>query len=130
MAVPWCSSPFPTKDVHDASEHAFHCVYDNCSDLHITLCFPTLDSFTTKDELGKAGPPLLTPGQMGESSESFSGPEDEAPREYQANDSDSDGPILYTDDDDDDDEEDEDDDGSGESKTISKRWRSKQCSES
>jgi phosphatase and actin regulator 3 len=60
---------------------------------------------------------------MGDSSESFSAPEDEAPREYQANDSDSDGPILYTDDDD---EEDDDDDSSGESKTISKRWRSKQ----
>lgn len=44
---------------------------------------------------------------MGDSSESFSAPEDEAPREYQANDSDSDGPILYTDDDD---EEDDDDD--------------------
>lgn len=43
---------------------------------------------------------------MGDSSESFSAPEDEAPREYQANDSDSDGPILYTDDDD---EEDDDD---------------------
>ncbi|GAB1294917.1 Phosphatase and actin regulator [Apodemus speciosus] len=73
--------------------------------------------FTTKDELGKAGPQLLTPEQMGDSSESFSGPEDEAPREYQANDSDSDGPILYTDDDD---EEDDDDDGSGESALASK----------
>lgn len=73
--------------------------------------------FTTKDELGKAGPQLLTPGQMGDSSESFSAPEDEAPREYQANDSDSDGPILYTDDDD---EEDDDDDGSGESALASK----------
>lgn len=74
--------------------------------------------FTTKDELGKAGPQLLTPGQMGDSSESFSAPEDEAPREYQANDSDSDGPILYTDDDDEDD--DDDDDGSGESALASK----------
>ncbi|XP_029338245.1 phosphatase and actin regulator 2 isoform X9 [Mus caroli] len=73
--------------------------------------------FTTKDELGKAGPQLLTPGQMGDSSESFSAPEDEAPREYQANDSDSDGPILYTDDDD---EEDDDDDSSGESALASK----------
>ncbi|NP_001181995.1 phosphatase and actin regulator 2 isoform B [Mus musculus] len=70
--------------------------------------------FTTKDELG---PQLLTPGQMGDSSESFSAPEDEAPREYQANDSDSDGPILYTDDDD---EEDDDDDSSGESALASK----------
>ncbi|XP_052607025.1 phosphatase and actin regulator 2 isoform X4 [Peromyscus californicus insignis] len=69
--------------------------------------------FTTKDELGKAGPL----GQMGDSSESFSAPEDEAPREYQSNDSDSDGPILYTDDDE---EEDDDDDGSGESALASK----------
>lgn len=75
--------------------------------------------FTTKDELGKAGPQLLTPGQVGDLSESFSAPEDEAPREYQGNDSDSDGPILYTDDDDDD-EEDDDDDGSGESALASK----------
>ncbi|XP_021080111.1 phosphatase and actin regulator 2 isoform X5 [Mesocricetus auratus] len=72
---------------------------------------------TTKDELGKAGPQLLTPGEMGDSSESFSAPEDEAPRDYQANDSDSDGPILYTDDDE---EEDDDDDGSGESALASK----------
>ncbi|XP_046525328.1 phosphatase and actin regulator 2 isoform X2 [Equus quagga] len=74
--------------------------------------------FTTKDELGKAAPQLLTPGLMGESSKSFSAPEDEGRREYQANDSDSDGPILYTDDDDD--EEDEDEDGSGESALASK----------
>ncbi|XP_052025317.1 phosphatase and actin regulator 2 isoform X5 [Apodemus sylvaticus] len=77
--------------------------------------------FTTKDELGKAGPQLLTSGQMGDSSESFSAPEDEAPREYQANDSDSDGPILYTDDDDE--EDDDDDDGSGESALASKIQR-------
>ncbi|XP_059948419.1 phosphatase and actin regulator 2-like [Mesoplodon densirostris] len=74
--------------------------------------------FTTKDELGKAAPQLLTPGLMEESSESFSASEDEGQREYQANDSDSDGPILYTDDDDD--EEDEDEDGSGESALVSK----------
>ncbi|XP_058524382.1 phosphatase and actin regulator 2 isoform X2 [Ochotona princeps] len=74
--------------------------------------------FTTKDELGKAAPQLLTPGLMGDPSESFSAPEDESPREYQANDSDSDGPILYTDDDDE--EEDEDEDGSGESALASK----------
>lgn len=73
--------------------------------------------FTTKDGLGKAGPQLLTPGQMGDSLESFSATEEEAPREYQANDSDSDGPILYTDDDD---EEDDDDDGTGESALASK----------
>ncbi|XP_063144730.1 phosphatase and actin regulator 2 isoform X10 [Rattus norvegicus] len=73
--------------------------------------------FTTKDGPGKAGPQLLTPGQMGDSLESFSAPEDEAPREYQANDSDSDGPILYTDDDD---EEDDDDDSTGESALASK----------
>lgn len=72
--------------------------------------------FTTKDELGKAAPQLLTPGLMGESSESFSAPEDEGRREYQANDSDSDGPILYTDDDDDE----EDEDGSGEGALASK----------
>lgn len=86
--------------------------------LHITLCFLALHSFATKDELGKAGPQLLTPGQTGDTSESFSAPEDETPREYQSNDSDSDGPILYTDDDE---EEDDDDDGSGESKNISKK---------
>uniref|UniRef100_A0A8C3VH71 Phosphatase and actin regulator n=1 Tax=Catagonus wagneri TaxID=51154 RepID=A0A8C3VH71_9CETA len=74
--------------------------------------------FSTKDELGKAAPQLLTPGLMGESSESITASEDEGPREYQANDSDSDGPILYTDDDDD--EEDEDEDGSGESALASK----------
>ncbi|XP_039086815.1 phosphatase and actin regulator 2 isoform X1 [Hyaena hyaena] len=76
------------------------------------------DSFTTKDEPGKAAPHLLTPGLVGESSESFSASEDEGQREYQANDSDSDGPVLYTDDDDD--EEDEDEDGSGESALASK----------
>ncbi|XP_019509289.1 PREDICTED: phosphatase and actin regulator 2 [Hipposideros armiger] len=73
-------------------------------------------SFTTKEELGKAAPQLLVPGLMGDSSESFSAPEDEGQREYRANDSDSDGPILYTDDDDDD----EDEDGSGESALASK----------
>nr|XP_019600027.1 PREDICTED: phosphatase and actin regulator 2 isoform X6 [Rhinolophus sinicus] len=73
--------------------------------------------FTTKDEVGKAAPQLLSPGLMGDSSESFSASEDEGQREYRANDSDSDGPILYTDDDD---EEDEDEDGSGESALASK----------
>ncbi|XP_004846093.1 phosphatase and actin regulator 2 isoform X2 [Heterocephalus glaber] len=73
--------------------------------------------FITKDELEKAAPQLLTPGLMGESSESLSAPEDEGTREYQANDSDSDGPILYTDDDE---EEDEDEDGGGESALASK----------
>ncbi|XP_042637975.1 phosphatase and actin regulator 2 [Orycteropus afer afer] len=73
--------------------------------------------FSTKDELGKAAPQFLIPGLMGESSESFSAPEDGGPREYQANDSDSDGPILYTDEDED---EDEDEDDSGESALASK----------
>ncbi|XP_049758546.1 phosphatase and actin regulator 2 isoform X2 [Elephas maximus indicus] len=73
--------------------------------------------FTTKDELGKAAPQLLIPGLMEQPSESFSALEDEGQREYQANDSDSDGPILYTDDDE---EEDEDEDGSGESALASK----------
>ncbi|XP_010624915.1 phosphatase and actin regulator 2 [Fukomys damarensis] len=73
--------------------------------------------FITKDELEKAASQLLTPGLMGESSESLSAPEDEGTREYQANDSDSDGPILYTDDDE---EEDEDEDGGGESALASK----------
>ncbi|XP_042537422.1 phosphatase and actin regulator 2 isoform X3 [Dipodomys spectabilis] len=67
--------------------------------------------FMTKDEMEKAGPQLLAPGLMGESSE------EDGPQEYQATDSDSDGPILYTDDDE---EEDEDDDGSGESTLASK----------
>lgn len=93
-------------------------IHKNCSVPHITLCFIALHSSATKDELGKAGPQLLTPRQTGDSSESFSAPEDETPREYQSNDSDSDGPILYTDDDE---EEDDDDDGSGESKNISKK---------
>ncbi|KAM9667251.1 phosphatase and actin regulator 2 isoform 1-T1 [Trichechus inunguis] len=75
--------------------------------------------FTTKDELGKAAPQLLIPGLLGESSESFSAPEDEGQRDYQANDSDSDGPILYTDDDEEEDE-DEDEDGSEESALASK----------
>ncbi|KAM9233329.1 phosphatase and actin regulator 2 isoform 1-T1 [Dugong dugon] len=75
--------------------------------------------FTTKDELGKAAPQLLIAGLLGESSESFSAPEDEGQRDYQANDSDSDGPILYTDDDEEEDE-DEDEDGSGESALASK----------
>ncbi|XP_036104940.1 phosphatase and actin regulator 2 isoform X1 [Molossus molossus] len=66
---------------------------------------------TTKDELGRAQ--LLAPGLLGEASES---PEDEGQREYRANDSDSDGPVLYTDDDD----EDEDEGGSGESALASK----------
>uniref|UniRef100_A0A8C0JJT7 Phosphatase and actin regulator n=1 Tax=Canis lupus dingo TaxID=286419 RepID=A0A8C0JJT7_CANLU len=73
---------------------------------------------TTKDEPGKVASQLLPPQLMGESSGSFSALEDEGQREYQANDSDSDGPVLYTDDDDD--EEDEDEDGSGESALASK----------
>ncbi|KAM4866514.1 phosphatase and actin regulator 2 isoform 4-T4 [Thomomys bottae] len=67
--------------------------------------------FMTKEEMEKAGPQLLSAELMGESSE------DDGPREYQATDSDSDGPILYTDDDE---EEDEDEDGSGESTLASK----------
>lgn len=82
------------------------------------LCFCALNSFAAKDELRKAAPQLLAPGLMGDSSESFSAPEDEGHRESRATDSDSDGPILYTDDDDDDDEEGED--GSGESALASK----------
>ncbi|XP_057345123.1 phosphatase and actin regulator 2 isoform X6 [Manis pentadactyla] len=74
--------------------------------------------FTTKDEPGKAVPQQLSPGLMGEPSGSISTPEDTSPREYQANDSDSDGPVLYTDDDDD--EEDDDEDGNGESALASK----------
>ncbi|XP_032263644.1 phosphatase and actin regulator 2 isoform X4 [Phoca vitulina] len=76
--------------------------------------------FTTKDEPGKVAAQLLTPGLTGESSESFSAPEDEGQREAQANDSDSDGPVLYTDDDDD---EEEEEDGSGESALASKIQR-------
>lgn len=59
---------------------------------------------------------------MGEPSGSISTPQDTSPREYQANDSDSDGPVLYTDDDDD--EEDDDEDGNGESKSLQEvgRW--------
>ncbi|XP_027977159.1 phosphatase and actin regulator 2 isoform X1 [Eumetopias jubatus] len=74
------------------------------------------ECFTTKDEPGKVVPQLPTSGLTGESSESFSAPEDEGQREDQANDSDSDGPVLYTDDDDDEEEE----EGSGESALASK----------
>ncbi|XP_027457226.1 phosphatase and actin regulator 2 isoform X5 [Zalophus californianus] len=74
------------------------------------------ECFTTKDEPGKVAPQLPTSGLTGESSESFSAPEDEGQREDQANDSDSDGPVLYTDDDDDEEEE----EGSGESALASK----------
>ncbi|XP_049978174.1 phosphatase and actin regulator 2 isoform X2 [Alexandromys fortis] len=91
------TTPYSSADLTGSREHA--------------------QCFATKDELGKAGPQLLTPGQAGDSSESFSAPEGETPREYQSNDSDSDGPILYTDDDE---EEDDDDDGSGESALASK----------
>lgn len=91
------TTPYSSADLTGSREHA--------------------QCFATKDELGKAGPQLLTPGQMGDSSESFIAPEGETPREYQSNDSDSDGPILYTDDDE---EEDDDDDGSGESALASK----------
>ncbi|XP_041536101.1 phosphatase and actin regulator 2 isoform X3 [Microtus oregoni] len=91
------TTPYSSADLTGSREHA--------------------QCFATKDELGKAGPQLLTPGQVGDSSESFSAPEGETPREYQSNDSDSDGPILYTDDDE---EEDDDDDGSGESALASK----------
>lgn len=91
------TTPYSSADLTGSREHA--------------------QCFATKDELGKAGPQLLTPGQTGDSSESFSAPEGETPREYQSNDSDSDGPILYTDDDE---EEDDDDDGSGESALASK----------
>lgn len=104
------------KVVHDTSMLCIVLLFMRIA-LHFMLpsaFFFALHSFTTKDELGKAGPL----GQMGDSSESFSAPEDEAPREYQSNDSDSDGPILYTDDDE---EEDDDDDGSGESKKFSKK---------
>ncbi|XP_068963574.1 phosphatase and actin regulator 2 isoform X6 [Petaurus breviceps papuanus] len=71
---------------------------------------------TTKEELIKDAPRLMIPVLMGESSESLSSTEIEVRRENQANDSDSDGPILYTDDDDDD----EDEDDSGESALASK----------
>ncbi|CAO2628421.1 Phosphatase and actin regulator 2 [Lemmus lemmus] len=91
------TTPYSSADLTGSREHA--------------------QCFATKDELGKAGPQLLTPGQTADSSESFSTLEDETPREYQSNDSDSDGPILYTDDDE---EEDDDDDSSGESALASK----------
>ncbi|XP_054991534.1 phosphatase and actin regulator 2 isoform X4 [Sorex araneus] len=76
----------------------------------------TLKCVSTKDERGKPALQLLTPGLVGKCSEIFSASEEEGQKEYQANDSDSDGPILYTDDDD----EDEDEDGSGESALASK----------
>ena len=111
----WLVSAFSFHSPKDAYEtRALSPVLVSCSRVALSFtpppCVCAFHSFTTKDELGKAAPRLLTPGLMGESSE------DEGQREYQANDSDSDGPILYTDDDDD--EEDEDEDGSGESKTF------------
>ncbi|KAM6185569.1 phosphatase and actin regulator 2 isoform 4-T4 [Rhynchocyon petersi] len=99
----WTEEPTNTTTVHSGPGFSVNRENEKC--------------FTTKDELGKPAPQLLSPGLMGESSESFSAPEDEGQREYQANDSDSDGPILYTDDDE---EEDEDEDGSGESALASK----------
>ncbi|XP_032130468.1 phosphatase and actin regulator 2 isoform X7 [Sapajus apella] len=86
------------------------------SDTDLSVNRENAKCFTTKEELGKTVPQLLTPGLIDESSEFFSASEDEGQREYQANDSDSDGPILYTDDED----EDEDEDGSGESALASK----------
>nr|XP_020828127.1 phosphatase and actin regulator 2 isoform X4 [Phascolarctos cinereus] len=71
---------------------------------------------TTEEELMKEAPRLMIPVLMGESSESLSSTEIEVQRENQANDSDSDGPILYTDDE----EEEEDEDDSGESALASK----------
>lgn len=75
-----------------------------------------LKCVATKDEQGKAAMQLLTPGLVGKCSEFFSASEDDGQKEYHSNDSDSDGPILYTDDDD----EDDDEDGSGESALASK----------
>ncbi|XP_056674863.1 phosphatase and actin regulator 2 isoform X4 [Monodelphis domestica] len=75
------------------------------------------NNLTTKEELIKDAPRLMIPVLMGESSESLSSTEIEVRRENQANDSDSDGPILYTDDDDDDDD---DEDDSSESALASK----------
>lgn len=80
------------------------------------LCFCVFNSFIIKDELGKVAFQLLIFGLMGEFLEFFSVLEDEGRREYQVNDSDFDGFILYIDD-----EEDEDEDGSGESKIFFKR---------
>ncbi|XP_038627170.1 phosphatase and actin regulator 2 isoform X6 [Tachyglossus aculeatus] len=68
---------------------------------------------TTKEELVKETPCLVIPVLMGET---FNTSRAEGHRESQINDSDSDGPILYTDDEDDDDE----DDTSGESTLASK----------
>lgn len=101
--LPWTEEPTDTTTVHSGTGFSVSRENAKC--------------FTTKDELGKAASQLLVPGLMGESSESFSAPEDEGQREYRATDSDSDGPILYTDDDD---EEDEDEDGSGDSALASK----------
>ncbi|XP_038627152.1 phosphatase and actin regulator 2 isoform X4 [Tachyglossus aculeatus] len=72
-----------------------------------------LNSLTTKEELVKETPCLVIPVLMGET---FNTSRAEGHRESQINDSDSDGPILYTDDEDDDDE----DDTSGESTLASK----------
>ncbi|XP_076999484.1 phosphatase and actin regulator 2 isoform X2 [Tamandua tetradactyla] len=63
----------------------------------------------------KAAPQLLVPGLRGEAAGSSGGPEPRAPRESLASDSDSDGPVLYTDD-----EEEEEEDGSGDSALASK----------
>lgn len=99
----WTEEPTDTTTVHSGTG--------------LSVSRENAKCFTTKDDLGKAASQLLAPGLMGESSESFSAPEDEGQREYRATDSDSDGPILYTDDDDD---EDEDEDSSGDSALASK----------
>ncbi|XP_074165734.1 phosphatase and actin regulator 2 isoform X3 [Sminthopsis crassicaudata] len=86
------------------------------SDISLSVNRENKKCLTAKEELMKDAPRLMIPDLMGESSESLSSTEVEVRRENQANDSDSDGPILYTDDDDDDD----DDDDSSESALASK----------
>ncbi|XP_039767091.1 phosphatase and actin regulator 2 isoform X1 [Ornithorhynchus anatinus] len=83
------------------------------SDSGLDVSRERVKCLTTKEELVKETPCLVIPVLMGET---FSTSRAEGHRESQTNDSDSDGPILYTDDEDDDDE----DDTSGESTLASK----------
>lgn len=60
-------------------------------------------SSVTKEDQEEESPDLTNPGPPDESSEAFNSPESESSKENLTSDSDSDGPILYTDDEDDDD---------------------------
>ncbi|XP_061480013.1 phosphatase and actin regulator 2 isoform X3 [Rhineura floridana] len=72
----------------------------------------------TKEDQEKESPDQSSPAPTDEPSEALNTPESESFKENHTSDSDSDGPILYTDDDEDD--EDDDNDGNSESSLASK----------